>query len=77
MELRTLQDWVVTPRMLRCAGVADVENFGGYLKQFTVTFNPAQLAALQPLAERRHRRHPEQQFQRRRQRRARGAACRS
>ena len=43
MELRTLQDWVVVPRVLRCAGVADVENFGGYLKQYTVTFNPAQL----------------------------------
>jgi len=43
MELRTLQDWVVTPRLLRCAGVADVENFGGYLKQYTVTFHPAQL----------------------------------
>jgi heavy metal efflux system protein len=43
MELRTLQDWVVTPRILRCAGVADVENFGGYLKQYTVTFNPDQL----------------------------------
>ena len=35
------------------------------------------VAALQPLAERRHRRPPEQQFQRRRQRRRRGAACRS
>ncbi len=43
MELRTLQDWVVTPRILRCAGVADVENFGGYLKQYTVTYIPAQL----------------------------------
>ena len=43
MELRTLQDWVVTPRLFHCAGVADVENFGGYLKQYTVTFNPAQL----------------------------------
>jgi len=43
MELRTLQDWVVVPRLLRCAGVADVENFGGHLKQFTITFNPAQL----------------------------------
>ena len=43
MELRTLQDWVVTPRILRCSGVADVENFGGYLKQYTVTFNPDQL----------------------------------
>ncbi len=43
MELRTLQDWVVVPRMFKCDGVADVANFGGRLKQFTVTFNPAQL----------------------------------
>jgi cobalt-zinc-cadmium resistance protein CzcA len=43
MELRTLNDWVVIPRLLRCAGVADVSNFGGFAKQFTVTFNPAQL----------------------------------
>ena len=43
MELRTLNDWVVTPRLLRVPGVADVANFGGYLKQYAVTFNPAQL----------------------------------
>jgi cobalt-zinc-cadmium resistance protein CzcA len=43
MELRTLQDWVVVPRLFKCDGVADVANFGGHLKQFTVTFNPAQL----------------------------------
>ena len=43
MELRTLQDWVVVPRMFKCDGVADVANFGGHLKQFTVTFNPDQL----------------------------------
>jgi cobalt-zinc-cadmium resistance protein CzcA len=43
MELRTLNDWVVIPRLLRCPGIADVSNFGGYLKQYTVTFNPEQL----------------------------------
>jgi cobalt-zinc-cadmium resistance protein CzcA len=43
MELRTLNDWVVIPRLLRCPGVADVSNFGGYAKQYTITFIPAQL----------------------------------
>ncbi len=43
MELRTLNDWVVIPRLLRSPGVADVSNFGGYAKQFTATLNPAQL----------------------------------
>src|SRR6185295_3324856 len=43
IELRTLNDWVVIPRLLRAPGVADVSNFGGYAKQYAVTFNPAQL----------------------------------
>ena len=43
MRLRELNDWVVIPRLLRAAGVAEVSNFGGRLKQFTVTFRPAQL----------------------------------
>src|SRR5712692_3425187 len=43
MDLRTLNDWVVIPRLLRAPGVADVSNFGGYAKQYTVTLNPAQL----------------------------------
>src|SRR6185369_16028582 len=43
MDLRTLNDWVVIPRLLRCAGVADVSNFGGHAKQYTVTFLPSQL----------------------------------
>ncbi|AKU98764.1 Cobalt-zinc-cadmium resistance protein CzcA [Labilithrix luteola] len=43
MELRTLNDWVVIPRLLRVPGVADVSNFGGHEKQFAVVFNPAQL----------------------------------
>lgn len=43
MELRTLNDWVVIPRLIRTKGVAEVINFGGRTKQFTVTLLPAQL----------------------------------
>jgi len=43
MELRTLNDWVVIPRLLRVPGVAEVSNFGGLAKQYAVTYQPAQL----------------------------------
>src|SRR5262245_20205533 len=43
MDLRTLNDWVVIPRLLRAAGVAEVSNFGGLAKQYTLTFRPADL----------------------------------
>src|SRR5262245_11101925 len=43
IELRTLNDWVVTRRLKRVPGVAEVANFGGYQKQFAITFNRAQL----------------------------------
>jgi cobalt-zinc-cadmium resistance protein CzcA len=43
MELRELNDWVVIPRLLRVPGVAEVSNFGGLVKQFAVTFRPADL----------------------------------
>jgi cobalt-zinc-cadmium resistance protein CzcA len=43
IELRTLNDWVVERRLKRVAGVAEVANFGGYVKQYALTFNQAQL----------------------------------
>ncbi|MBA2227491.1 efflux RND transporter permease subunit [Thermogemmata fonticola] len=43
MELRELNDWVVIPRLLRVPGVAEVTNFGGLEKQYSVTFRPADL----------------------------------
>jgi cobalt-zinc-cadmium resistance protein CzcA len=43
MELRTLNDWVVIPRLIRVRGVADITNFGGLAKQYAVTLQPAQL----------------------------------
>jgi cobalt-zinc-cadmium resistance protein CzcA len=44
MELRTLQDWVIIPRLLQVTGVADVINFGGLVKQFHVVTSPEKLA---------------------------------
>jgi heavy metal efflux system protein len=43
METRTINDWVVVPRLRRMAGVADVVNFGGHAKQFTLLLEPFQL----------------------------------
>ncbi|MFH1468351.1 MAG: CusA/CzcA family heavy metal efflux RND transporter [Pseudomonadota bacterium] len=43
MERRTLDEWVVIPRLLRVPGVADVSNFGGLAKQYAVTYQPARL----------------------------------
>ena len=40
MELRTLQDWVVIPKILQVPGVADVINFGGLVKQYHVITSP-------------------------------------
>jgi cobalt-zinc-cadmium resistance protein CzcA len=42
-DLRTLNDWLVIPRLLRSPGVAEVANFGGYAKEFSVQFSPASL----------------------------------
>ena len=43
IQLRTLNDWLVRKRLRRVPGVAEVANFGGYEKQFAVTFDQAKL----------------------------------
>ncbi len=45
MKLRTLQDWVVRPMILRTNGVADVTGYGGLVKEIHVLPDPGQLAA--------------------------------
>nr|MCU0729054.1 efflux RND transporter permease subunit [Sphingopyxis sp.] len=45
-DLRTLNDWVVRPLMRSVPGVAEVNAIGGYARQYHVTPNPDQLAAL-------------------------------
>lgn len=44
MQLRELQDWVVTPRFLQVQGVADVTPFGGLIRQYQVEIDPLALS---------------------------------
>jgi len=46
MTLRTLQDWVVRPRLLQAPGVADVVSYGGLLREIHVQPDPRRLAGL-------------------------------
>ncbi|GBF50209.1 heavy metal efflux pump [Leptospira ryugenii] len=43
MELRTIQDWIVMPKMLQIPGIADVVTFGGLPKQYHVVTSPDKL----------------------------------
>jgi cobalt-zinc-cadmium resistance protein CzcA len=44
MRLRSAQDWVIRPRLLRVPGVADVVSYGGLVRQIHVEPSPARLA---------------------------------
>ena len=46
MELRTIQDWIVRPEMMGTPGVADVNSYGGLLKQYEVAVNPEKLRSM-------------------------------
>jgi cobalt-zinc-cadmium resistance protein CzcA len=42
-NLRTLQDWVISPIFKSVSGVNEVNSFGGYIKQFQVILDPDKL----------------------------------
>ena len=46
MELRTLQDWVVRREMLGTTGVADINSYGGFVKQYEIGVNPERLRGM-------------------------------
>ena len=46
MELRTLQDWVVRRQMLGTPGVAEVNSYGGFVKQYEIAVNPERLRSM-------------------------------
>ena len=46
MELRTIQDWVVRREMLGTSGVADINSYGGFVKQYEVAVNPERLRGM-------------------------------
>lgn len=39
MDLRTIQDWYVRRQLLGTPGIAEVNSFGGYLKQYEIALN--------------------------------------
>jgi len=46
MELRTIQDWIVRREMLGTPGVADINSYGGFVRQYEVSVNPERLRAM-------------------------------
>ncbi|MFN8294133.1 MAG: CusA/CzcA family heavy metal efflux RND transporter [Chitinophagales bacterium] len=45
-DLRTMQDWIVARQLYGTPGIAEVNSFGGELKQYEVAVNPYRLKAL-------------------------------
>jgi cobalt-zinc-cadmium resistance protein CzcA len=46
MTLRTLEEWVVRPRLLQAPGVADVVSYGGLVREVHVQPDPTRMATL-------------------------------
>jgi len=46
MDLRTMQDWIVARQLYGTPGIAEVNSFGGELKQYEVAVNPDKLFAM-------------------------------
>ncbi len=44
-EVRTIQDWVLTPILKAVPGVSEINSFGGYIRQFHVVVDPERLLA--------------------------------
>lgn len=42
-EMRTVQEWVITPQLKSVAGVNEINSFGGYFKQYQVVVSPEKL----------------------------------
>ncbi len=46
MDLRTMQDWIVARQLIGTPGIAEVNSFGGQMKQYEVAINPEKLLAM-------------------------------
>lgn len=46
MQLREVQDWIITPQLMGTPGVAEINSFGGFLKQFEVSVDPLRLQGM-------------------------------
>ncbi len=46
IDLRTIQDWIVRRQLLGTEGVADINSWGGYLKQYEIAIDPEKLRSM-------------------------------
>lgn len=46
MELRSIQDWIVKRELLGTVGVAEVNSYGGFVKEYEVAINPERLKSM-------------------------------
>lgn len=46
MDLRTMQDWIVVRQLYGTPGIAEINSFGGQLKQYEVAVSPDRLKAM-------------------------------
>ena len=46
MDLRTMQDWIVARQLYGTPGIAEVNSYGGHLKQYEVAVNPDRMIAM-------------------------------
>ena len=46
MDLRTMQDWIVARQLYGTPGIAEINSFGGLLKQYEVSVDPNRLKAM-------------------------------
>lgn len=44
-DLRTIQDWIIRPQLLKVPGVTEVNGMGGYVREYEVAPEPLQLLA--------------------------------
>lgn len=51
MDLRTISDWQIRPRLLALGGIASVISIGGEIKQYQVRLNPVQMLAFRVSAD--------------------------
>ncbi|MFZ1288547.1 MAG: CusA/CzcA family heavy metal efflux RND transporter [Melioribacteraceae bacterium] len=50
-DLRTIQEWIITPQLKSVAGVNEINSFGGYFKQYQVILSPGKLIKYKLTAE--------------------------
>lgn len=43
-DARTIQDWIIKPQLQSVSGIAEVNSWGGFEKQYLLLFDPAEIA---------------------------------